>query len=114
MDMLDKFGKVIDTKKITVKRSQTYNNKTSEEKDNIKNKRANTNLSKYGTVTNLQSKDIIEKRKRLFGANTPFASIEIRNKIAENNKQLHDGCSNSFQWESTKIKIKKTIKKYSF
>lgn len=88
--------------------SKNYMNKTVNEKEAIKAKRRATNLKKYGASTNLQSKDVIEKRIERYGANTPFASKETRDRIAENNKEKHNGLANSYQWEETKNKIKQT------
>ena len=37
---------------------------------NIKQKRANTNLQKFGSVTNLQSKEMVEERIKKYGGNS--------------------------------------------
>lgn len=85
-----------------------YNNKTQEEKQEIKDKRKATNLERYGVTTNLQTKEARDKRISKYGSNTPFASEDIRKKITENNKLKHEGLSNSFQWKETIEKCKKT------
>lgn len=90
------------------KTSLQYMNKTEEEKQAIKNKRKATNLERYGVTTNLQTKEVCDKRINKYGSNTPFASEDIRKKITENNKLKHEGLANSFQWEETKQKCKKT------
>lgn len=86
-----------------------YKNKTDKEKQRIKDKRKQTNLKKYGVTTNLNSTEVLEKRKEKFnGSISPFNLQEIRDKVATNNALKHDGLVNSFQWEETKQKIKET------
>lgn len=90
-----------------------YNNKTKEEKDLIKLKRKETNLSRYGAETNLQTQTVKDKRIKKYGSNTPFASKEIRDQIKENNRKNHDGLENPFQWKTSKEKAKQTkLEKY--
>lgn len=94
-------------------RSIIYHNMTEDKKQAIKNKRRQTNLDKYGVSTNLQNKAVVESRIEKYGANTPFASKGIRDKIKQNNMESHDGLANPFQWEECKIKSQSTkLEKY--
>lgn len=86
-----------------------YKNKTDEEKQQIKDKRKETNLKRYGVTNNLNSAEVLEKRKEKFnGSISPFNLQEVREGIAINNAEKHDGLVNPFQWEETKEKIQKT------
>lgn len=91
------------------KYKENYHNKTDNEKQQIKDKRKQTNLERYGVTTNLNAVETLEKRKEKFnGSISPFNLKEVRENIAINNAQKHDGLTNSFQWEETKEKISET------
>ena len=80
-------------------------NRTDEQKAESREKLKNTNLERYGSVTNLQTEEMKQKRNEKFGGNSPFCSEEIRKQRDDNNARKHRGLRNSFQWQSTKDKI---------
>lgn len=94
--------------------SKTYNNKTEEEKQKIKNRRKDTCIKRFGVSNNLNSKEVLESRKSKYnGSISPFNDKDIREKVKLNNAERHNGLVNSFQWEETKGKISDTkLEKY--
>ena len=92
--------------------SNTYKNKTLEEKELIKNKRKQTNLDKYGVVTNLQNEQAITNRINKYNSNSPFSSKTIKEK-ANTTIKTKFNVDNVFQSKEIQEKIKKTnINKY--
>lgn len=92
--------------------SETYSKKSEDEIRMIKHKRATTNLKRFGSTTNLQSKEMIEKRIEKYGGNSTFCSKEIQEKIKHTNLERY-GVENVFASNTIKKKIKETnLKKY--
>ena len=83
-----KLESVIEKKSKSI--SDNYNNKTEEEKQNIKEKRKSTNIERFGVDTNLKLDSNIEKTKKTwiekYGFDNPNKSELIKNKISESNK----------------------------
>ena len=94
--------------------SLTYKGKSEEEREAIKIKRRETNLSRFGAETNLLSKEAIESRKKRFnGSISCFNDPELQRAIREKNAKKHNGLDNPFQWEESKAKIKQAkLEKY--
>lgn len=82
-------------------------NRTDEQKAESREKLKNTNLEKHGSVTNLQTEEMKQKRLEKFGGNSPFCSQEVRDVRDKNNARKHRGLVNPFQWQSVKDKIVK-------
>lgn len=101
-------GRVIAAKKT----SETYSKKSGDEIRMIKDKRAMTNLKRFGSITNLQSKEMIDKRIEKYGGNSNFCSKEVQEKIKRTNLEKY-GVENVFASDVVKKKIKETnLKKY--
>ena len=96
-------GRVIAARKT----SETYSKKSEEEVRIIKEKRAITNLKKFGSTTNLQSKEMIDKRIEKYGGNSNFCSKEVQEKIKRTNLEKY-GVENVFASDVIKKKIKET------
>ena len=80
----------------------------------VKQKIANSNLSKYGVPNVAQSKEVRIKQKKTclskYGAENTFQSEVIKEKIKKQNVSLY-GVENSFQRKEVQEKHKKTIQK---
>ena len=84
--------------------------------DEIKNKKYNTNIDKYGTEYPSQSKEVQNKTKETFikkyGVDNPLKNKEIKNKVKKTNIEKY-GYDSPFKSPDIKNKIKDTnIKKY--
>lgn len=99
-----------------IKISETLLSKTQDEWDKIKEKRAKTNLKKYGVESSNSHPDVKEKTKQTnilrYGGPAPLSSDKIKEKVKQTCLERY-GVENVLQSEDVKDKINKTnLKRY--
>ena len=141
--MMDRYGvkSPVHSPEIRAKQNKTRINRTEEEKqatkDKIKatklarygdenytgqEKRAKTNMERYGGITPMSSEKVRAKLKQVikdkYGVENVMHNDEVKKKVAETNKKRYGGaapmCSKTVQEKSKKTNLERYGKKYTF